>query len=162
MVTTTYSADFAGLKVQFKNACKTILLKSGNAISEMIKENFLNEGFFGQHWEKVQRRQTRTIIVKTKNGEKEKTIPPAKGAAGKRRILTGDTGNLRRSIRYKVTDNTLIIYSDVVYAKIHNEGGMAGRGLNVKIPKRQFIGPHPQLDKKIKSIIENELKKIKL
>ena len=53
MTTTTYTADFAGLKVQFKNACKTILLKSGNAISEMIKENFLNEGFFGKPWENL-------------------------------------------------------------------------------------------------------------
>jgi len=162
MSTTTYSADFAGLKVEFKNACNRILIKAGNEIALMIKENFLNEGFFGQHWQEVKRRQPRTIIVKTKSGRKKKTIPCAKGAAGKRRILTGDTGNLRRSIRYKVTDNKLIIYSDVVYAKIHNEGGMAGRGLKTKIPKRQFIGPHPQLDKKIKSIIENELKKIKL
>ncbi|MCR4559414.1 MAG: hypothetical protein K5685_04995 [Bacteroidales bacterium] len=86
MSTTTFSADIAGLKVKFENACKRILIKAGNEISLMIKENFLNEGFFGQHWEEVKRRQPQTIIVKTKNGRKKKTIPCAKGAAGKRRI----------------------------------------------------------------------------
>lgn len=32
------------------------------------------------------------------------------------------------------------IYSDKIYAAIHNRGGMAGKGRNVKIPKREFLG----------------------
>jgi len=32
------------------------------------------------------------------------------------------------------------IYSDRIYAAIHNRGGMAGPGRKVKIPKREFLG----------------------
>lgn len=32
------------------------------------------------------------------------------------------------------------VYSNRVYAAIHNRGGMAGHGLSVKIPKREFLG----------------------
>ena len=32
------------------------------------------------------------------------------------------------------------VYSDRIYAAIHNRGGMAGRGRKVKIPKREFLG----------------------
>ena len=32
------------------------------------------------------------------------------------------------------------IYSDRIYAAIHNRGGMAGPGQKVKIPKREFLG----------------------
>jgi len=31
-------------------------------------------------------------------------------------------------------------YSDRIYSAIHNRGGMAGPGLKVKIPKREFLG----------------------
>lgn len=32
------------------------------------------------------------------------------------------------------------IYSDRIYAAIHNRGGKAGRGQSVTIPKREFLG----------------------
>lgn len=32
------------------------------------------------------------------------------------------------------------VYSDRIYAAIHNRGGMAGPGRRVKIPKREFLG----------------------
>lgn len=32
------------------------------------------------------------------------------------------------------------VYSNLVYAAIHNRGGMAGPGKTVEIPKREFIG----------------------
>lgn len=38
---------------------------------------------------------------------------------------------------------------DQVYAKVHNEGGHAGRGEGFTMPKRQFIGRSSQLDRKI-------------
>lgn len=34
-----------------------------------------------------------------------------------------DTGNLRRSIRSRSTENSIIFYTDLPYAAIHNEGG---------------------------------------
>ena len=163
MSTITYTTNIAGIKVSIEKACARILQKVANEVSLMIKDNFLNESFFGNRWKEVNRRKWHKQKFKTKSGHtKQRTIPPVRGAAGRRRILTGSTGNLRRSIRYKIEGNTLTIYSDAIYAKIHNEGGMAGRGLKVRIPKRQFIGDHPRLRAKIAEIVENELKNLRL
>lgn len=43
------------------------------------------------------------------------------------------------------------VFSDRVYAAIHNRGGMAGRGHKVKIPKREFLGFN---DADIKEFVE--------
>lgn len=40
-----------------------------------------------------------------------------------RRAILTDTGQLRRSIHSRVTDNAITFYSDLPYAEIHNEGG---------------------------------------
>lgn len=63
-------------------------------------------------------------------------------AAAERPILTGETGDLGRSIEYEIAGDKAIIYSDVSYARYHNEG-------TEKMPKRQFIGESEALDKKI-------------
>ncbi|MCQ2976332.1 MAG: phage virion morphogenesis protein, partial [Bacteroidales bacterium] len=79
----------------------------------------------------------------------------AKGADGRRKILTGKTGNLGRSIKYRIEPHQVIIFSDVKYAKAHNEGDMTGRNHKVKMPKRQFIGSHPVLKNELEKIINN-------
>ena len=43
---------------------------------------------------------------------------------------------------------------DVPYARIHNQGGEAGRNGNVKIPKREYLG----FGKQENDIINEELK----
>jgi phage virion morphogenesis protein len=48
-------------------------------------------------------------------------------------------GRLAASITYAVSGNTLTIGSNVIYAAIHNFGGMAGRGRSVQIPARPFL-----------------------
>lgn len=56
------------------------------------------------------------------DGVKTRTVPPAKGADGQRRILTGRTGDLGRSIRWKTEPGRAVIYSDLPYAAAHNDG----------------------------------------
>lgn len=46
------------------------------------------------------------------------------------------------------------INGSVPYARIHQMGGMAGRGRKVYIPARPYIGLNPKLESKIKKIIE--------
>ncbi len=87
----------------------------------LFKQNFQDEGFFGRKWKDVQRRQTHTVSYKTKSGVKTRTVPPAKGADGQRRILTGRTGDLGRSIRWKTEPGRAVIYSDLPYAAAHND-----------------------------------------
>ena len=67
-----------------------------------FKQNFKEEAYDGNKWEA---RKTKTSLD--------------------RKILTGQGSgdHLGDSIDYKVEGNTIIIYSDKVYAEIHNEGG---------------------------------------
>lgn len=68
-------------------------------LSDEFDKNFERQGFFSEKW---QRRKS----------------PTRPGGA----ILV-DTGSLRRSVRSKVTDNSVVFYTDLPYAGIHNEGG---------------------------------------
>lgn len=117
--------------------------KLGNLAVRMFKENFQKEGFFGRAWKEVKRR-----------------IMGAKGAAGKRKILTGPTGNLGRSIQFTPRDGSVTVYSDLPYAEAHNEGtDNAGRNHNVRIPQRQFMGEDPKLTAAIEKKITEEIYK---
>lgn len=50
-----------------------------------------------------------------------------------------DKGDLRGSISSLADNDTAIVGTNIVYAAIHNFGGMAGRGRKVKIPQREFL-----------------------
>jgi Phage virion morphogenesis family. len=141
---------------------KDIPRKVAKAAVRAFKDNFRNEGFFGEKWEEVQRRKTKTVKYKTKTGKvKTKTVKIGKGAAGRRKILTGSTADLGKSIKSKVEGTTITVYSDLPYSAAHNEGtNNAGRGHKTKIPKRQFIGDHPELQKIIQNEIEQNLNDI--
>lgn len=117
--------------------------KIGNLAVRMFKDNFQKEGFFGRAWQEVKRR-----------------IQGAKGAAGIRKILTGPTGNLGRSIQFIPRNGSVTIESDLPYSSAHNEGTTnAGRSHNVRIPQRQFIGEDPVLTAAIEKKITDEISK---
>lgn len=50
-----------------------------------------------------------------------------------------DTGHLRNSINQLYDNDTALVGTNVVYAAIHNFGGMAGRNRKVNIPARPFL-----------------------
>lgn len=50
-----------------------------------------------------------------------------------------DTGRLRASIRPSATRTKAVVGTNLVYARIHNEGGRSGRGKSVNIPQRKFM-----------------------
>lgn len=117
--------------------------KLGNLAVRMFKENFQKESFFGRAWQEVKRR-----------------IRGAKGAAGKRKILTGPTSNLGRSIQFTTRDGSVTVESDLPYSAAHNEGtSNAGRSHNVRIPQRRFIGEDPKLTAAIEKKITEEISK---
>ncbi|AXG70446.1 phage virion morphogenesis family protein [Kordia sp. SMS9] len=96
------------------------------------------------------------------------------------------SGRLKRSIRkLRVTSSYIVIGTDVPYAQIHNEGGdikksvrvrahgrRISRGtrggqskvkshtrkMNLKIPKRQFIGESAVLARRIERMLERDIK----
>lgn len=158
-----------------------IVEAAAHEVEEFINDNFEDESFDGNKWQERKR--------------KEKS----------RRRLLVKTRRLQRSIRVKLSGQSIQVVSDVPYAQIHNEGGtinhpggtpyiVTGRksrargrrsslrnfGENqavflkkdgsypegvkftkphkIDIPKRQYIGNSEELESRIKSRIEEELK----
>ena len=122
----------------------------GKIAVDHFTENFQVEGFVDEAtepWKEVNRRLN----------------PRVRGARAIRKILTGDTTDLGRSIKHEPGPgpDQVTVYSDKPYAAAHNEGTTnAGRGHSTTIPKRQFIGHSQKLDEKIKKKIEEALDKV--
>ena len=68
-------------------------------LSEEFDRNFEREAFFSEAW------------------------PRRKSATRAGGHLLVDTGQLRRSIQSRMTDDSITFFSDVAYAGIHNDGG---------------------------------------
>lgn len=68
------------------------------------------------------------------------------------------TGALKKSLKYRsrVGKRTwsVTVSSPLIYANVHNEGLMSGRGAGFKMPKRQFMGNSYLLNNKIQKRIE--------
>jgi phage gpG-like protein len=158
----TLSTDFKDL---FSRYGPTI---AGKTAVRLFKENFQHEGFFGERWKEVNRRQDSRNFRTIKRGAR-KGEAVAVNAWGRRKILTGETGDLGRSIQYKLNgDGSIIIFTNATafkskepYGRVHNEGLRAGRGSGFTMPKRQFIGDHPTLRRAIVEEIERKLTEIK-
>lgn len=75
------------------------------------------------------------------------------------------SGNLRRSLTWKADAKEARVGSNVEYARIHDLGGMAGRGRKVRIPKYKGRGYLTPAYNKMKngealSIMEKHLRKV--
>ena len=142
----------AQTKIDIERAINDDLPKKvGNRVVRMTKENFQDEGYFGRRWKEVKRRQPK------RKGHGKRS----NGSDTRRKILTGRTGDLGRSIKAKPEKASVTIYSDLPYSAAHNEGtATAGRGHRTRIPKRQFMGDHPKVQQAAKEIIEKEISKI--
>lgn len=86
---------------------KQILKDIRVEMEDEFKTNFERRAFFSEAWERRKspiRNEGRAILI--------------------------DTGQLRRSISSRVTENSVIFYTDLPYAAIHNDGG------EIKVTKR--------------------------
>lgn len=126
----------------------------GREAVKHFKANFHTESWKRTKWPEVQRRKSTWI-----RGGKV-VDNPTQGADRSRKILTGKTGDLGRSLQYSAETGKVTIHSDKVYAAVHNFGLRAGRGKGFIMPQRQFIGDDPELIKRIESIINERLNKI--
>ena len=113
----------------------------GREAVSYFKKNFQNEGWERNKWKEVKRREN----------------PWTRGAARTRKILTGKTADLGRSIQYTAELGKATIHSDLIYAAVHNWGLKAGRGAGFTMPQRKFIGESEELNIKIKEIVENKI-----
>lgn len=122
---------------------------------DYFKKSFQNEAWGRKKWKDVKRR----------------TSGWEKGAALTRKILTGETGDLGRSIeqdRSRTGNGQTVVWtspstfanSNKIYAAVHNEGLRAGRGKGFKMTKRQFMGEAPELNTLIIVELERKLQQL--
>jgi phage gpG-like protein len=127
---------------------------AGTTAVRYFKQSFQNEAWGKEKWKNVKRR------INPKN---------KKRAGSSRKILTGQTGDLGRSIEVKdIKDGTVTIWTDPnsfsskePYGRVHNEGLPAGRGKGFIMPKRQFMGGNEELKTQIINEIERKLNELK-
>ena len=125
-------------------------LVAANKVASLFRRNFRTQSFFGKKWKEVQRRLPGTKPYKAAGYKIKGSRHPSWRTSP---ILT-ISGDLGRSIRYKVEKGTAIVYSDLKYSSAHNEGTTtAGRNHSTTIPQRQFIGDHAEVDKVVKATI---------
>ena len=155
-----FSKRLEGIEAAVKRQMERDLPKKlGNLAVRMFKENFQKESFFGRAWQEVKRRTPGTAAFRTaaRNHPSRTT----------RKILTGDTGDLARSIEVKYVSKGEVVvwtapsaFAKEPYGRVHNEGLRAGRGSGFIMPKRQFMGESEELNALIISEIERKLKQI--
>jgi phage gpG-like protein len=156
-----FSQRLEGLAAEFREVfVRQAPAIAGRVAVSLFKKNFREEGFFGEAWQEVQRRQ-------------EWRRTPGKGsrrpADARRKILTGRTGDLGRSIEWKITGTgevTILTTPEAFssrepYGRVHNEGLRSGRGEGFRMPKRQFIGDHPTLRRAIAEKLEERLGRLR-
>lgn len=158
--------NFDQIVKSYKQFKKTLPQAIGTEAVNFAKDNFRRQGFQDigvRKWKKrkpgSQRNKGRGILI--------------------------DTGKLKRSIRItRITGSRVYIGSNVIYAQIHNEGGRIKgsanvrahrrrtrsggltrvkrhtRQVNIRMPKRQFIGRSRMLDRRIQKYIRLRLLKV--
>ena len=135
-------------------------LVAANIAIKEFKHNFQTESFNGIKWKEVQRRDGKSATYKY-----AAKYHPARTT---RKILTGDTGDLGRSIELKGVDKGRATVwtspnnfkSKEPYGAVHNEGLKAGRGIGFTMPKRQFIGDTPALRDKITVALGKQIERL--
>ena len=132
---------------------------AGKTAVSYFKKNFQNEAWGRVKWQEVKRRTPGTAAFRTaaRNHPSRTT----------RKILTGETGDLARSIEVKYVSKGEVVvwtapsaFAKEPYGRVHNEGLRAGRGSGFIMPKRQFMGESEELNALIISEIERKLKQI--
>jgi phage gpG-like protein len=124
----------------------------GKEAKDLFTQNFANEAWGRKAWPEVKRRQSGTKA----NAWARKHSP----ASTTRRILTGHTGDLGRSIEYNAQTGKVSVTSELIYAAVHNYGLKAGRGSGFTMPQRQFIGNDPELIEKVHATVNDKLNKL--
>lgn len=140
-----------------RNIYDDILRDARVKLTEMFKNNFREQGFFGQKW----------VATKVSKASKR----------GQGSILIV-TGAMRRSIRSMIRGMAVVFTSNLPYTALHNEGGKfavtvrahsrtnrkTGKTHNVRshyrqmnMPQRQFIGDHEKVQQALGDIVFKRL-----
>lgn len=143
--------NMKGMEQKARKALENAVVEVGNTAKNFFVENFRKQGFDDKTVQRWKPRKRTTY--KTKSGRIVNDTT---------RAILVKTGDLRRSI-IRVPNRAAMsvkIQTDLIYAKVHNEGLRAGRGKGFIMPKRQFIGDSYNLNEKVKAVIVKRLDKV--
>ena len=151
------AVNYAGLKKQLAaldariRNMRPVFEVIGETLKASVIRNFELGGRYSEpgNWRggtnKWQALSPRTIARITKAGD-----------MGHRKILVGE-GHLMNSINWKANDEGVEVGTNLIYAAIHNFGGMAGRGHKANIPARPFLVVQDEDMEEIKHVINDFL-----
>lgn len=86
-------------------------------------------------------------------GPDGKPWQPSKRAAAESGKTLTNTARLRKSIDYAATASMVMVGSNVVYARIHQMGGKAGKGHKLTVPARPYLGVSKEDMEEVKAIL---------
>ena len=148
--------NFDKVILQFKGI--DLSLDMANTAKNDFLGNFKNQGFGGTKWIDVQRRNPDSEWYKKgTESDRNRAILQGKGSGKLRKDVSNSvkSGHKNNNLSY-----TLIVNNP--YASVHNEGGIAkiyGKK-SFKMPKRQFVGMTPELNRKLLLKISQKTNKI--
>lgn len=143
--------NMKGMEQKARKALENAVVEVGNTAKNFFVENFRKQGFDDKTVQRWKPRKRTTYRTKSGRIVNDTT-----------RAILVKTGDLRRSI-IRVPNRAAMsvkIQTDLIYAKVHNDGLRAGRGKGFIMPKRQFIGDSYNLNEKVKAVIVKRLDKV--
>jgi phage gpG-like protein len=144
----------------FKPQLEKLVDASGKLAATHFTKSFSDGGFTDESFSPWKKRKRG--IDTYKRGRRGESGVRSLGIDRGILIGKGGAGRLSRSIRSKRFGSlSAKIYTDVSYARIHNDGlmGKAWGKHSFKMPKRQFIGYSGQLNRKLIAFIDKNIKK---
>ncbi len=137
------SLNWGGFKEALDRACsgltdtQSLMTQIGVAMKAQTVRRFQSgTGPDGQAWAEVKR--------------------PRKNRRGQAKPLV-DTGRLRNSISFSAGPFDVHVGSNLVYARIHQMGGRAGRGLKSAITARPYLGLSEEDQAEIAALVQEYL-----
>jgi phage gpG-like protein len=144
----------------FKPQLEKLVEASGKLAATHFTKSFSDGGFTDESFSPWKKRKRG--IDTYKRGRRGESGVRSLGIDRGILIGKGGAGRLSRSIRSKRFGSlSAKIYTDVPYARIHNDGlmGKAWGKHSFKMPKRQFIGYSGKLNRQIIAFIDKNIKK---
>jgi phage gpG-like protein len=136
-------ANFQQYKTRIRQALDRIVAIAAVEIEQETKENFIKQGYDGEPWAQVQRRDPNSAVYQRLRRRQSRRTTEA--------ILV-DTGVLLNSIQARRTAPRTITLSFEDYGKYHQEGGK-------NLPRRRWYGLTRALRRRLSRIIRREMDK---
>ena len=154
------SFNFTGVMDKFRRTQRDLPVLLANQAQTYFADTFKQQGIEGQGWKEVKRRIPGTPEYKYPKfkGLQRRESPILVGAGYRKR-----GGTLRARVNRSVMEKTwtrIRLAVDLPYAKIQNEGGMAGRNHAANIPARPYMKHTRELETKQRQIIDTQMNKI--